>query len=102
MSEFGKPKQCMHGCGQEIYFDAHSTIGHPSSDKWIPLEYNNGLKTDMAHDCPNRHNGSGQLPTSSQVFTKQIPTTDNLAVIKQIAAASNEYIAIKEGGVKTT
>ena len=54
MSEFGKPRGCNNGCNAMIYFDAHSTVGHPSSDKWVPLEFKEGLKTDMPHDCPNK------------------------------------------------
>jgi hypothetical protein len=25
-----------------VYFDAHSSVGHPTVDKWIPLEYKGG------------------------------------------------------------
>jgi len=69
-------------------------LGHPAG-KWVPLEYSNGIRTDMPHDCPKKHNGSGQLLSNSALAIAM--TTDNLAIIKQIAAALNEYIAIKEG-----
>lgn len=69
-------------------------LGHPAG-KWVPLEYSNGIRTDMPHDCPKKHNGSGQLLSNSASAIAM--TTDNLAIIKQIAAALNEYIAIKEG-----
>ena len=54
MSEFGRPKDCMNGCGSVIYFDAHSSIGHPTTDRWLPLEYKEGRKTDTVHICPNK------------------------------------------------
>jgi hypothetical protein len=34
MSDFGKVKSCNNDCGTLIYFDAQSTIGHPSPDRW--------------------------------------------------------------------
>lgn len=39
-----------------VYFDKDSLIGHPSPDKWIPLEIKEGRKTDLAHKCPKRNN----------------------------------------------
>lgn len=56
MSEFGKPQPCKNNCGGWIYFDRDSEVGHPSSDRWIPLQYDNdnGIKTDEPHRCPNR------------------------------------------------
>jgi hypothetical protein len=57
MSDFGKVKSCINGCGALIYFDAQSTIGHPSPDKWIPLEFVDNVKTNQAHNCPKRSNG---------------------------------------------
>lgn len=91
MSEFGKPRGCNNGCNAMIYFDAHSTVGHPSSEKWIPLEFKNGLKTDLAHDCPKKKQQNGLIAAATSTAS-----TDNLAMIKVIAAALNEYIAIKE------
>jgi hypothetical protein len=56
MSEFGKPQPCKNNCGGWIYFDRDSKAGHPSFDKWIPLQYDNdnGIKTDEPHRCPNK------------------------------------------------
>ena len=56
MSEFGKPQPCKNNCGGWIYFDRDSKVGHPSFDKWIPLQYDNdnGIKTDEPHRCPNK------------------------------------------------
>lgn len=63
MSEFGKPRHCNRGCGALVYFDAHSSVGHPSSDKWVPLEFKEGLKTDMPHECPKKkQQQNGTLP----------------------------------------
>lgn len=96
MSDFGKPKSCMNDCGAIIYFDAHSSIGHPTADKWLPLEYKEGRKTDTIHDCPKkRQNGTNTL-TAAATDKKSVLSMDNLAMIKVIAAALNEYIAIKE------
>jgi hypothetical protein len=54
MSDFGKPQPCRNSCGASIYFDRESTVGHPSENKWVPLEYVNGNRTDNPHNCPNR------------------------------------------------
>ena len=89
-------------CGAVIYFDAHSSVGHPTPDKWIPLEYKEGRKTDTIHNCPNKkQNGSSTCigNNNSSAATAATPSKldlDSLALIKVIAAALNEYIAIKE------
>jgi hypothetical protein len=74
MSDFGKVKSCINGCGALIYFDASSTIGHPSPDKWIPLEYIDNVKTNQAHNCPKRSNGrinpTGQQQQPQKDFGK--------------------------------
>jgi hypothetical protein len=103
MSTFGTPKDCMNGCGGIIYFDAHSSLGHPTPtpDKWVPLEFKEGRKTDTIHICPNKKQ-NGTLP--AVVTTAAAITTpnqnkldlDGLAMIKVIAMALNEYLAIKE------
>jgi hypothetical protein len=56
MSEFGKHQPCKNNCGGWIYFDRDSQVGHPSFDKWIPLQYDNdnGIKTNEPHHCPNK------------------------------------------------
>ncbi len=38
----------------DVYFDAHSSVGYPTPDKWIPLEYKEGRKTDLIHDYPKK------------------------------------------------
>jgi hypothetical protein len=102
-SEFGKPRSCNHGCGKQIYFDANSTVGHPSADKWIPLEYN-GMKTDTKHECPNRQSGKLVTMDNANLVSSSATTVnamDNLAVVKAVAEALNDYIAIKEGMATT-
>ena len=93
MSNFGTPKDCINGCDGLIYFDAHSSVGHPTPDKWIPLVYKEGRKTDTIHICPDKKQNGSSLLTKVSPATK--PDLDNLAVIKTIAAL-NEYVAIKE------
>jgi len=100
MSDFGKPKGCNNGCGATIYFDAHSLVGHPTSDKWLPLEYKEGRKTDTIHNCPKKKqslNGNGNGSSSTETAAPKLDL-NNLNVIRVIAAALEEYIAIKEGG----
>jgi hypothetical protein len=67
MSDFGKVKSCNNDCGTLIYFDAQSTIGHPSPDRWVPLEYIDNVKTNQPHQCSKRSNGS----SNSSSFSKQ-------------------------------
>jgi hypothetical protein len=92
MSEFGKPRDCNNGCGGMVYFDAHSSTGHPTADKWVPLEYVEGRKTDTIHICPNKKQ-NGTLPvlvtTTAAAAAAATPSKlelDSLAVIKAIAA----------------
>lgn len=94
MSGFGKPIDCINGCGGMVYFDRKSYVGHPTVDKSIPLEYKDGLKTDQIHECSKRPNLNAQL-LSNAAAAATTTAMDNLAVIKQIAAALNEYMAIK-------
>ena len=62
MSTFGTPRGCNNDCGATIYFDAHSSVGHPTADKWVPLEFKEGRKTDTIHICPNKKGQNGTLP----------------------------------------
>jgi hypothetical protein len=110
MSSFNQPRQCNKECGSIIYFDRNSLVGHPKDNIWLPLEYKEGRKTDTLHNCPKK-NGNGTLngnPTPVKTETNAAAAKwvrsitdsklDNLAVVKAIAAALNEYIAIKEAG----
>jgi hypothetical protein len=84
VSEFGKPQPCKNNCGGWIYFDRDSKMGHPSPDKWIPLQYDkdNGIKTDEPHHCPNRPSYGGSNGGSGS--TSKLPMTESEA---EIAAA---------------
>ena len=99
MSEFGKPRGCNNQCGAMIYFDAYSSIGHPTTDKWVPLEYKNGLKTDLAHECPNKkkaQNGLG-LVTSVAAAANAATTTNNesLSFAESLDQVLQDYIRLK-------
>ena len=84
MSEFGKPQPCKNNCGGWVYFDRDSKAGHPSSDWWIPLQYDNdnGIKTDEPHRCPNKPHYVGNKDTSHS--TNILPMTESEA---EVAAA---------------
>ncbi|HET6730778.1 MAG TPA: hypothetical protein VFH04_04200 [Nitrososphaeraceae archaeon] len=58
-----------------------STIGHPSPDKWIPLEYIDNVKTNQAHNCPKRSNGGGSSSFSKQQQQAQ-EATDVILQVK--------------------
>ena len=81
MSEFGKPQPCKNNCGGWIYFDRDSKAGHPSSDRWIPLQYDNdnGIKTDEPHRCPNKPHYVGNKDTSHS--TNILPMTESEAAV---------------------
>jgi len=57
---YGNPQPCKNQCGAWIYFDKDSVVGHPSTDKWLPLEYNHdsGIKTGKLHQCAKRSSSS--------------------------------------------
>jgi hypothetical protein len=88
MSKFGEPQSCKKGCGGYIYFDRDSTNGHPSSEKWIPLDYNNdtGLRTDQPHQCPNK----GKTTTSKLETSETI-----ISLLKEIDGKLNRLLAIE-------
>jgi hypothetical protein len=79
--ERGKP--CTRGCGAMVYFDKDSPTGHPSPDKWIPLEMKEGRRTDAAHNCPMRNTSNGS-------------TLDNTTA----AATTTPAIIVKPEGAK--
>lgn len=89
MSKFGEPTPCKNGCGKYIYFDRDSVNGHPSADKWIPLEYNNdaGLRTDQPHQCPNK----GKVTTTSKAETSETI----IALLRDIDSKLNRLLAIE-------
>ena len=83
MSKFGEPQECRNSCGQLIYFDRNSEKGHPTADKWIPLQYDkeSGIKTDEPHNCPKspfyvvKQQQPQQQPQQPQQHQVQIPAT---------------------------
>jgi hypothetical protein len=84
MSEFGKPQPCKNDCGGWIYFDRDSKVGHPSFDKWIPLQYDNdnGIKTDEPHRCPNKPSYVSNKDTSHS--TNILPMTESEAEVAAV------------------
>jgi hypothetical protein len=82
VSEFGTPQPYQNSCGASIYFDRDSTIGHPSENKWVSLEFVNGIKTDNPYDCPIRKTGSKTTNTSA--MTSAIPPTQEPILIEVI------------------
>ncbi|MGC1133761.1 MAG: hypothetical protein WA941_13125 [Nitrososphaeraceae archaeon] len=94
MSKFGEPTPCKKGCGKYIYFDRDSANGHPSADKWIPLEYNNdaGLRTDQPHQCPNKGKGT----TIAAASNSKAETSETIIqLLKDIDGKLNRLLAIE-------
>jgi hypothetical protein len=88
---------CSRGCGTTVYFDKNSPTGHPSPDKWIPLEIKEGRKTDVAHNCPRRHNGS-TLDATDTTTTKAIvakPKPEPLAFAETLLDILEDYVRLK-------
>jgi hypothetical protein len=93
MSIFGEPQLCKNGCGKYIYFDRDSANGHPSADKWVPLEYNNdaGLRTDQPHQCPSK----GKVTTNSTSSSKLETSETIISLLKEIDGKLNRLLAIE-------
>jgi hypothetical protein len=73
LSKFGDPKACINGCGAMIYFDPNSPTGHPTADKWVPLEIKEGRKTDQPHNCPKKKtNASSAAKPDSLKFAESL------------------------------
>lgn len=83
-----------------VYFDKHSPIGHPSPDKWIPLEMKEGKRTDVAHTCPKRNNGSALDSTSTAVATTTtaaiITKPESLQFAETLSQILQDYIRPKK------
>ena len=91
-SGFGKPRDCINECGSVIYFDAHSSVGHPTSEKWIPLEFKNGLKTDLAHNCPKKkQNGLTAVSAAAAATTNNT----SLSFAESLDQVLQDYIRLK-------
>jgi hypothetical protein len=99
MSEFGKPKQCNNGCGALIYFDRDSPTGHPSPDKWVPLEIKEGRRTDTVHNCPKKKNGH-TLQEAAATATATIKP-DTLKFAESLLDIVQDYIRLKTKELET-
>jgi hypothetical protein len=101
---YGNPQPCKNNCGAWIYFDKDSAAGHPSADKWLPLEYNHdtGIKTGLIHQCSNKRSNvpkfqqSLNLATSSTQETKEADTSNTNALLKIIIAELQRLINLFE------
>jgi hypothetical protein len=91
MSKFGKPKQCNNGCGALIYFDRDSTAGHPSADKWIPLEIKEGRRTEQPHNCPKKNENS----SSTLVTTTVKSESESINFAETLSQILHDYIRLK-------
>ena|SRR5215217_1447987 len=91
---FREPKACINGCGATIYFDPNSPTGHPSADKWIPLEIKEGRRTDQSHNCPNKKNGH-TLPTSTESTTAIVAEPNTLKFAESLLELTSDYIRLK-------
>ena len=90
MSTFAEPKDCIYGCGTKVYFDRNSKTGHPSADKWIPLEIKEGRRTDVAHNCPKKKNGNGH---TLEATTE--PKLESLKFAQSLFEVLQEYLRLK-------
>jgi hypothetical protein len=91
-------KMCSRGCGAMVYFDKDSPTGHPSPDKWIPLEIKEGRRTDVAHNCPKRSNGSTLDTSAATTTTPAIITTSdslNLEFAETLIEILQDYVKLK-------
>ena len=86
----------MNECGSVIYFDAHSSVGHPTSEKWIPLEFKNGLKTDLVHNCPNKKQQNGLVTAVTTAAAAATTTTNtSLSFAESLDQVLQDYIRLK-------
>jgi hypothetical protein len=97
MINLSDAKMCSKGCGAMVYFDKNSTVGHPSPDKWVPLEIKEGRKTDVAHNCPKRYDSAGTLDSSSSSSSSRTTTTpaDSLKFAESLLEILADYIRLK-------
>jgi hypothetical protein len=92
-------KACTRGCGALVYFDRNSPTGHPSPEKWIPLEMKEGRRTDVAHNCPKRNgNGSsgGTLDTTTAT-SAMIVKPESLQFAETLSQILQDYVAKTKG-----
>ncbi len=102
ISMSGEAKACTRGCCALVYFDKNSTVGHPSRDKWVPLEMKGNLRTDMAHNCPKRSTSGGTLDSHAAVDTKAIIVKPELLETAQgLFEVLQDYIRLKRHELAT-
>ncbi len=85
-------KTCSRGCGALVYFDKNSPTGHPSPDKWIPLEIKEGRKTDVAHNCPKRNSGTLDVAATTAAI---IVKPESLAFAETLSQILQDYVRLK-------
>jgi hypothetical protein len=90
---FREPKACIKGCGATIYFDPNSTVGHPSPDRWVPLEIKEGRKTDQPHNCPKKNGNGRTLETTTA--TAALPKEESIKFAETLCTLLHEYIRLK-------
>jgi hypothetical protein len=111
MSRFGEAQPCRNNCGGWIYFDRDSKLGHPTNEKWLPLEYvkDTGIKTGQLHQCSKRNGGytQGQRPPQQQeqkqqeqgsttIITQATQYERILAVLNGITIKLDRVVAAQE------
>jgi hypothetical protein len=75
-----------------MYFDKDSPTGHPSPDKWVPLEIKEGRKTDVAHNCPNRNGGTlDAAATTTAIIVKP----ESLQFAETQSQILQDYVRLK-------
>lgn len=79
-------------------------MGHPSFDKWIPLQYDNdnGIKTNEPHRCPNKPYYVSNKDTNRS--TNILPMTESeaeVATILDTKAATEDTISKEDRIIDT-
>jgi hypothetical protein len=82
-------------CGALVYLDKNSPTGHPSPDKWIPLEIKEGRKTDTAHNCPKRNNGSTLDAAATTTPAIIIAKPESLQFAETLIEILTDYVRLK-------
>jgi hypothetical protein len=85
-----------------VYFDKNSTVGHPTPDKWVPLEIKEGRKTDVAHNCPRRHNGSTADNPAATTTKAIIVKPQALETAEVLIEILEDYVRLKRSELEVT
>ncbi len=82
--------------------DKNSPTGHPSADKWVPLEIKEGRKTDVAHNCPKRNNSSsGTLDNNATTTKAIIAKPQALETAEALIEILEDYVRLKRAELET-